>query len=235
MANLEVNYYDKDIINKYLDWYKQENNKKEETVMTKSETVNSFLELSKKMSFMLDQCNIDFNKECNAIIGLTKENINKFSIVYNIDKHNVLLVYKVENPTLLNVTNHSETVNVSFAEIDFVSETITKTDYENYLNIVDLVLDTFDKEKITLEKEKSILYNKSNNFWFRLTHPRVGTAIKNIDSALNQLNQYESDIVKEKDLLANKTIIDDIFKTFVDEVGHTYGLMNLKYSNNKGW
>ena len=195
--------------------------------MIKSETVNQYLNLSKAMDNMLKQLQVDFRHECKAIQNITTNLIDRFCIDYNIEKDTVLLCYIIDDPFLLHAMETDKTQHKVTCIVDFVSETYTIPDREPYKDFLNMMITAANTEIISLNKQIDILTEKSKSFWFKLFHPNIDIAISNINEARKRVEDVLSMLKKEIEYMSNG-LIDQIVKTYIEEIKHTYGLMDLK-------
>jgi len=195
--------------------------------LIKSETVNQFLNLSKAMDNMLKQLQVDFRHECKAIQNITINLIDRFCIEYNLEKDTVHLCYIIDDPFLLQAMETNETQHKVACAVDFVSETYVIPERETYKDFLNVMISAANTEIISLDKQIDILNEKSKSFWFRLFHPNTPIAISNIIEARKRIDDVVTTLKREIDYMSNG-LVEQMIKTYIEEVKHTYGLMDLR-------
>lgn len=194
----------------------------------KSETVNNYLALSKKMDNLLEELRVKFKKELRAIIGITQEQIDKLDVSYIDEKNNIVLYYKMSNDEILNkCLGCDDNINYIFAKIDLNTEKCSLYDSRKYMDeMLDLIIKgVLDKIK-EIEDQKNILYEKNKSFWFRLFHPDIEYAINTMNQTIKGFDELKQTAEKEKRYIREE-FIDPICKTFIEEMSSTYGFMNI--------
>lgn len=205
--------------------------------MSKLQTINDYLNVNKMMDKMLGDIRVNFRKELKSIIGITQNVIDRCSIEFENNKEKMVLIFNVDNSFLINLlTNSNENpfedpdpdnkVYIKLAAIDLVSEVavIVKTKYEELL---EEILNSIYNENNNILKQKKILMEKNNSFFFRLFHKNVDIAISNMDFALEKINEMKR-IIQEELRLFNETIETGVINTFIDEGSNGLGMVNIK-------
>lgn len=193
--------------------------------MTKSETVNTYINSLVSMDNMLTSIKANFDHEVKAIIGIKKETLKNLDIIYNDDKTKLMLLYRV-NPEIVGEENYNDAY-VTLSVVDFISETFYNPKNEGYNKFINKSISLTLEELNKLRNEKNILLENSNKFLFRLTHKNIDTAILNITNAINEVIKIKQNF--EEDYKNMNSMLDNnILKCFIEEVKHVYGFMDLK-------
>ena len=200
--------------------------------MKKSETLNNYLQFYHLMEGLLSNMKVNFRKEVKDIIGITQEDIEKLSVKYIDNNTKIALFYEIKNPYLLKAFKKmdedydDEAIRGILVKADFVTETYSDLKFSSkpYIDMIKIYLISIDNELSALNTEKEILINKSKNFIWKLFHPKVETAIYNINTAIEEVEKVKNTINEEKESFENDGIINKIVKSFVEAVKITYGI-----------
>ncbi|HOC98143.1 MAG TPA: hypothetical protein PKK80_03820 [Bacilli bacterium] len=195
--------------------------------MKKSEIVSNYIDLSNKMEGLLSDMKVNFRKEMKDIIGITQNDMDRFSIEYTDNKTKLNLNYKVTIPIIyqavMGENNESDGVMLTS---DLVSETYSdiRVNINDYLEVISLVQMSVNNELKGLYSERDILTNKSKKTLWKLFHPKADVAISNINTAINEVEKINKELNNEKNKFENSNIMKDVLNSFVEATKTTYGL-----------
>lgn len=195
--------------------------------MKKSEIVSNYIDLSNKMEGLLSDMKVNFRKEMKDIIGITQNDMDRFSVEYTDNKTKLNLNYKVTIPIIyqavMGENNESDGVMLTS---DLVSETYSdiRVNVNDYLEVISLVQMSVNNELKGLYSERDILTNKSKKTLWKLFHPKADVAISNINTAINEVEKINKELDNEKNKFENSNIMKDVLNSFVEATKTTYGL-----------
>jgi len=195
--------------------------------MKKSEIVSNYIDLSNKMEGLLSDMKVNFRKEMKDIIGITQNDMDRFSVEYTDNKTKLNLNYKVTIPIIYQAVmgedNESDGVMLTS---DLVSETYSdiRVNVNDYLEVISLVQMSVNNELKGLYNERDILTNKSKKTLWKLFHPKADIAISNINTAINEVEKINKELDNEKNKFENSNIMKDVLNSFVEATKTTYGL-----------